>query len=155
MERFVNCFYFDIFFKEEEEKDISGDCLIWLEIRDQEMGISKMTLDKWCPDTVKKKWHVFLGISHLHSLMWERTCMRSRDDVKPQCHWVRQSIEDSAEAKCPPLSSLLLSKSQTNTSKALLFESLTKVSLGDSDLFPCFFMLYLEIIAYPTGMRQK
>lgn len=52
-ERFVNCLYFGNFFYilEEEEKNISGDCLLWLEMRDQEMGIFKMTLDRWCPDT--------------------------------------------------------------------------------------------------------
>lgn len=72
--------------------------------------------------------------------------------VEAQCHWGGQSTKDSTELNCPPLNSLLPQRAK--------FSKLFSLSLWwrchlETDLFPSFLMLYLEIIAYLQGCGKN
>lgn len=120
-----------------------------LEMRDQEMGIFKMTLDKWCPDTdvVGVSWYW-----SLHGLIRDMTKWvgsRGLCGSTMSLRWTE--YEGLYRAKLS--TSQFFAASESQTFKALLFKW-WRCHL-ETDLFPHFLMLSLEIIAYLQGCGKN
>lgn len=152
-ERIVNCLYFGIFFfilRRGGEK-----YLRWLPVvvEDEEPrdGYIQNDLEQMVP------WYrcgrcflvltIFMASSETWQPEWEvEVC------VEAQCHWGGQSTKDSTELNSPPRKPLL--PQRVRLSKFFCLSLWWRCHL-ETDLFPHFLMLYLEIIAYLQGCGKN